>query len=71
MFSQRLFQVLSTGGEGKGAGQGKQQTSLIRKVHVEKGVLVSRKGRSKDFIKSVASVRNLKGWAGGKGRHCF
>lgn len=65
MISQRLFQVLLPEGEGIDAGQEKKKTNKHRghaKIYMEKGVLlVSRKDRSKDFTKSVASEINLKG----------
>ena len=61
MFSPR--DCLRTTTKGMDTGQEERQTALTYKMYTEKGVvLVCTKGRSKDFIKSVASEINLKGW---------
>lgn len=45
----------------------KNKYPRLSKIYMEKSILlVHEKGRSKDFIKSVASEINLKGWVKGK-----
>lgn len=48
----KTVSVLPPEGEGMDAGQEGQQTASTFKNCMEKGVLVRRKGRSKNFIKS-------------------
>lgn len=73
MVSEKWLQVLPPESERMDAGQKKTTNISVvyRSLHEEGSSSVTRKGRSKDYEKSVASEINLKGRVKGKGRHCF